>query len=86
MACDVQNLPYEYFSAEQYEMLYLLHEHWSNNRHMLLNDTDFALFWTKIYIKPMLLQNGPHQNLSTRGFDKNVFQILLHNIYRKPLP
>jgi hypothetical protein len=61
-------------------------EYWSNNRHTYLKDTDFALFCIQVYIKPMLLQNGPHHNSSTRGFDKNVFQIFLHNIYRKSLP
>jgi hypothetical protein len=53
---------------------------------MYFKDTDFPLFCTQIYIKSMLLQNGPHHNLSTREFDKNVFQIFLPNIYPKPLP
>jgi hypothetical protein len=64
----------------------LIIEHGSNKRHTYLKDTDFALFYTQIYIKPMLLQNGPHHNLGNIGFDKNGFQIFLHDIYCKPLP
>jgi hypothetical protein len=37
-------------------------------------------------IKSSLLQNGPHHNSSSRGIDKNVFQIFLHNIGCKPWP
>jgi hypothetical protein len=62
----------------------LFDEHWSNNRHTYFKDTDFAFICTQIYINPKPLQNGSHHNLGTRGFDKNVLQIFLHNIYRKP--
>jgi hypothetical protein len=58
VVCDIQNL-------RVFQCGTLRNDHWSNNRHMYLKDTDFALFCTQIYIKPMLLQN--------RGFDKNMF-------------
>jgi hypothetical protein len=60
-------------------------ENRQENIHSIWNFFLFTLFSTQINIKSMLLQNGPHQNLGTRRFDKNVFQIFLHNIERKPL-
>jgi hypothetical protein len=45
-----------------------------------------ALFYTHIDIKSALLQNGSHHNVYTKGFDKYLLQIFLHNIDHKPLP
>jgi hypothetical protein len=50
-------------------------EHWSNNKLTHLKDTDFVFLCTQIYIKPIQLHIGHHHNLSTGGFDGNVFQM-----------
>jgi hypothetical protein len=53
-------------------------EHWSKT-HMYLKDTDFALLCTQIFINPITVRI---KIKVVRGFDKNVFQIFLLNIYR----
>jgi hypothetical protein len=55
-ACEIQNLPQEYFSVEPFEMPYHLSSGQMIN--MYLKGSYFALFCTQIYIKPMLLQSG----------------------------
>jgi hypothetical protein len=50
-------------------------EHRTDNKHKFLKDSNFAIFCTPIYIKPILLQNSTHHNLSTTGFHENMFQI-----------
>jgi hypothetical protein len=77
----MQNLPYAYFSSEPYKMPYFL-SIGQITYTSTWNFTNFALFCTQINIKSMLLQNGPHHNLSTRGFDKYVFQIFFSEYLR----
>jgi hypothetical protein len=73
-ACDIQNLLLKYFSVEHYKMPCLL------SIGQIIGTRTWKTPILLSYIKPMLLQNGPHHNLSTRWFDKNEFQIFLHNI------